>query len=398
MMDRELARKDWEINVFIKDEIVCSWSKADPAPRLISPRSPEYCLELGCYIKPVEHLLYKAVGRVWGEVTIAKGLNFNQRGELIASKFHSFSDPVAIGLDASRFDQHVSLDALSWEHSIYKSLYPGDKKLKFLLSKQLSNSGRAFIDGKKIEYSVDGSRMSGDMNTALGNCLIMTGLVWSYLKDIGVVGKLINDGDDCVVFLERADLSKFTDGLKDWFLAKGFTMKVEEPVDVLEHIEFCQAHPVWNGEQYSMCRNIQKCLFTDVCHVGRTWKEVAPIREAISQCGQAWARGYPVLGAFYRSLSTGGPAARLEHSGTYWNAKGCCTGTVDVTDAARDSFAQAFGVSHKEQLAMEEMYASKVLDPFCEPHSNLEFQPDIPADHYPLLVSEALQILFRFRS
>lgn len=52
LVDRELEAKDWWINVFIKDETICSWTKVDPAPRIISPRSPEYCLELGRFIKP----------------------------------------------------------------------------------------------------------------------------------------------------------------------------------------------------------------------------------------------------------------------------------------------------------------------------------------------------------
>ncbi|APG76490.1 hypothetical protein 1 [Hubei tombus-like virus 9] len=393
LADRELQKADWDINVFIKDETVCSWSKVDPAPRLISPRSPEYCLELGCYIKPVEKLLYKAVARVWGEVTIAKGLNFNQRGELIQQKWESFTEPVAVGLDASRFDQHVSTDALEFEHGFYTQLYPRSKKLPFLLSKQLLNEGRAYVDDKKIEYSVRGSRMSGDMNTALGNCLIMTSLVWGYLKERSVVGKLINDGDDCVVIMEKADLFRFMDGLTEWFTQRGFTMKVESPVYTLEEIEFCQCHPVFNGESYTMCRNVFKALFTDVAHVGRTWREVVGIRESISVAGAVWAKGIPVLSAFYRSLSTGAPQVVPRHSGTWWNAQGCNTGTVEITPASRESFAKAFHLDPAEQAAIEQMYDTLPQLPFSDPNRMLTYNPTIPADQYPILISEPLQVL-----
>jgi hypothetical protein len=395
LLERQLEEKDWKISLFIKDETICSWSKVDPAPRLISPRSPEYCLEVGCYIKPIEHLLYKAVARVWGETTIAKGLNFNQRGQLISEKWNAFRKPVAIGLDAHRFDQHVSYEALKWEHSVYTGCFPGKPKLRKLLDKQLFNSGTCYVDDHKVTYHRKGGRMSGDMNTALGNCLIMTGLVWTYARQKGLNVKLINDGDDCVVFLEQEDLNAFLSGFKPWFVERGFNMKVEEPVYELEGIEFRQCHPVWNGEQYSMCRNVHKALFTDVVHVGRTIDEIKAIRQAVAECGEAWARGFPVFPEFYRSLRTGVEAAVLRHSGTYWNAKGCFAGTLQITDEARLSFEKAFGVTPHEQLAIEAMYRALCPVQFNEPHIVHEYSPSIPSTDYPLFVSEGLSyILF----
>ncbi len=398
LVDNELCERDCNIQIFIKDEKVCAWSKIDPAPRLISPRSPEYCLELGRYIKPVEHILYKAVARVWGETTIAKGLNFNQRGELIQQKWESFRNPVAVGLDASRFDQHVSVEALEWEHSIYRGCYVGRKRyLNWLLSKQLLNRGTAFLEGKRLDYEKRGARMSGDMNTALGNCLIMTGLVWSYLQEKALSGKLINDGDDCVVFLESEDLETFMDGLEAWFTGKGFSMKVEKPCYELEQIEFCQCHPVFNGERYTMCRNVHKALFTDTVHVGRTPKEVAPIIKATGECGLAWSKGLPIFPAFYSHMANtiAKKAVILRNSGTYWNSRGCVTGTKYISDAARLSFYKAFDISPSEQIAIERFYYTlrvpkALIDP---PQIILNYQPSVQYDHYPLSVHEGLNYL-----
>lgn len=395
LLERPLGPRDSQISLFIKDETICSWTKEDPAPRLISPRSPEYCLEVGCFIKPIEHLLYKAVARVWGETTIAKGLNFNQRGELINEKWNSFDDPVAVGLDASRFDQHVSSEALIWEHSVYTRCFPKYPYLKKLLSQQINNVGTCYVDDWKITYKRKGGRMSGDMNTALGNCLIMTGLVWEYLRSRGIEGKLINDGDDCVVFMERKDLAQFTETLKEWFLARGFNMKVEEPAYEVEQIEFCQCHPVWNGEQYTMCRNVHKALFTDVVHVGRTPQEIAGIRAAVSLCGQAWSRGLPIFGTFYRAVDSGARPTVIRHSGTYWNSRGCQSGTEHVTDAARLSFCKAFDLDPYEQLAIEEFYEDlgrKKRD-LCEPQLVLMYDKSISPTEYPLFVSDSLNYL-----
>nr|QKI28844.1 hypothetical protein 2 [Ginkgo biloba tombusvirus] len=396
LLNRQLEEQDWKIQLFIKDETVCSWSKVDPAPRLISPRSPEYCLSVGCFIKPIEHLLYKAVARVWGETTIAKGLNFNQRGQLIQEKWNSFDHPVAVGLDASRFDQHVSYEALRWEHSVYTGCYPKyASELGWLLSKQLHNYGECYVDDYRVRYYRRGGRMSGDMNTALGNCLIMTGLVWQYARERGVVVKLINDGDDCVVFMERRDLETFTHGLKQWFVERGFNMKVEEPVHELEGIEFCQCHPVWNGEQYTMCRNVHKALFTDIAHVGRTPQEIASIRQAVSECGMVWSKGIPVFPSFYRSLATGvKPSTQaMRHSGTFWNAKGCNSGTDIVSDRARASFEKAFGLSAHEQFAIEGFYDGLKRTDLKESQIVLNYSPSIPSTQYPLFVSDSLNYL-----
>lgn len=397
----KLREDDWKISLFIKDETICSWSKSDPAPRLISPRSARYCLEVGRFIKPIEHLLYKSVARVWGETTIAKGLNFNQRGELIKEKWDSFDQPVAIGLDASRFDQHVSYEALRWEHSVYLGCYPKDsKKLSWLLDKQLLNKGECYVDDHKISYERRGGRMSGDMNTALGNCLIMTGLVWTYLKEINVSGKLINDGDDCVVFIEQRDLETFSKGLCEWFLKRGFSMKVEEPVYEVEAIEFCQCHPVWNGQQYTMCRNVTKALFTDTVHVGRTVDEIKQIRQSVHESGLCWSKGIPVFPTFYQGLRTDSKKkAVIRHSGTYWNAKGCTSGTVVITPEARLSFEKAFGVNPSEQIAIEEYYANMGTCNFSEPQTVFEFCPKTPYTQYSLLICESLNtILFNHGS
>jgi len=399
-----LQDADGDINIFIKDEKVCSWTKVDPAPRLISPRSPKYCVELGRFIKPIEHLLYKAVARVWGEITIAKGLNFNERGTLIQDKWESFDDPVAVGLDASRFDQHVSEDALRWEHSIYRGCYPREGKngkLGRLLDRQIINKGRCYVDNHRVEYEHRGGRMSGDMNTALGNCLIMTGLVWEHSRQLGVPVKLINDGDDCVVFMERRDLTRYLDGLEEWFRARGFSMKVEKPAYELEEIEFCQCHPVWNGEQYTMCRNVFKALFTDGVHIGRTLEEIQHIRAATSKCGKVWSKGLPVFQDFYELSSCEPPRGKsnfygdFKHSGTMWQAKGCVSGTDHITDEARNSFHKAFGISGSEQELVEGFYRGLPKTIYSAPQDALVYDPTIPANIYPLFVSESLcEIVF----
>jgi hypothetical protein len=50
---------------------------------------------------------------------------------------------------------------------------------------------------------------------------------------------LANNGDDCVIIIEKRHLKKLDD-LPSWFLTMGFRMEVEKPVYEFEQIEFCQ--------------------------------------------------------------------------------------------------------------------------------------------------------------
>lgn len=85
--------------------------------------------------------------------------------------------------------------------------------------------------------------MSGDMNTALGNCLLMCCLIMCYMDAKSITYEYINNGDDAVIIVEDIHLHLLAD-LPNWFSEMGFDMVVEPPVYSLEEIEFCQMHPV----------------------------------------------------------------------------------------------------------------------------------------------------------
>lgn len=123
-----------------------------------------------------------------------------------------FRRSVAVGVDAEKFDQHVSVDALKTEHEIYKRLYNDAPELCWLLKQQLANRCRGnFVDGS-LSYEVKGSRMSGDINTSLGNVTIMCLMLYSYLEHAGVeCVEVANDGDDAVLIVDERELGKLAD-------------------------------------------------------------------------------------------------------------------------------------------------------------------------------------------
>jgi len=338
LMFRPINARDAWVNTFVKAEKVNFSKKFDPAPRVIQPRSPRYNLEVGRYLKLFERELCHGFERVFGYPVVLKGMNADQVGTALSGHWGSFRKPVAVGLDASRFDQHVSFEALSWEHSVYNAVFRSPE-LARLLSWQLNNRGIARVEGHRVDYEIRGCRMSGDINTGMGNCLIMSCIVIAYMEYWGISFRLANNGDDCVVFCEAADLSRL-DGLDDWFLEFGFTLTREEPVFVLEHVEFCQARPVQLSTGWRMVRDPRVAMSKD-CVSLLGWDSEAAFCQwasAIGGCGLSLTRGVPVWEAWYQRLSDLGGSAvsdgaveRIWDSGLGYMAKGVAAGIMSTT-------------------------------------------------------------------
>lgn len=367
---RPVEMKDACLTTFVKAEKINFTAKSDPAPRVIQPRTPRYNAMVGCYLKRLEKAIYRGIAEVYGDTTVLKGQNAEGTAALLRSKWESFQDPVAVGLDASRFDQHVSKDALKWEHSVYeKCFYPQYRgELRQLLKWQLLNKGFARATDGFVKYQVEGCRMSGDMNTALGNCLIMCGLVHAYCEQVGVRVKLANNGDDCVVFMERRDLVRFSGGLKAWFREMGFTMKVEEPVRVFERIEFCQTNPVCVDGTWRMCRNFYTAMAKDSTSVLPLERGGGKWAHSIGVCGMALAGGVPVFQEFYNALIRAGSGAGFgKHpaleGGFAIMSNGMHAEYTAISDSTRVSFWEAYGILPTEQLILEERLRAWIGNP-----------------------------------
>lgn len=385
LMVRPVEERDAWLKWFIKYEKIDGTAKGDPAPRVISPRDPRYNVSVGLWLKPAEHKLFKGIARVWGEPTVAKGVNALQVGKMIAEKWNSFADPVAVGLDASRFDQHTSYEMIRYfEHVVYNKWFK-DAEFNRIIAWQLNNKGRGYTDDGMVKAQIKGCRMSGDMNTSSGNCLIMCCLVWSYAQDRGVKCKLINNGDDCVVFMSSRQLSTFQHGLNEWFLELGYNMKVEPPVYEIERIEFCQAHPVaiGNGE-YIMVRNIATALAKDSMalinadHPDSLGAWCATVGDG----GTACYGGIPVLGSFYRYYSRLGKAnpkwgKSYQVRGFDYLSRGMNFRDAVISPVTRCSFYVAFGILPVEQEVLESHFDNLGLMPRVIPRNPTECSPTL---------------------
>lgn len=352
------------IRAFVKAEKYNFSAKKDPVPRIIQPRDPRYLVETGRYIKPIEKKIYKIIDLAFGERTVFKGLNMRDRGNHMYKQWSKYNDPVAIGLDASRFDQHVSNCALEWEHSIYQMFYPGDDFFKHLMKLQRNNKCVGSTRDGYLKYRTPHNRMSGDSNTSLGNVLLMCSFVYSYKLFLGIEFSLCNDGDDCVLICERGDERRIRETVEGYFLGLGFTMTVEPTVDVFERIEFCQAHPVFDQYGgYTMVRDPRISLSKDAVslkplnhpHTARMWMA------AVGLGGTALTSGMPVLQAYYDYFVRHSEGARpmsdptLE-GGFFRLGAGMSPKRTPVSAETRCSFWLAFDIPPESQLVLEEYY------------------------------------------
>lgn len=358
---------DSHLKTFVKAEKVNWELKPDPAPRVIQPRDPRYNVEVGRFLLPLEHKVYDAIDRLFGSPTIMSKYNSVQQAEIIVSKMRSFSSPVCIGLDASRFDQHVSCQALEFEHSFYRALFPNHKQFHKLLSWQKHNVGFAYCSDGKFKYKKTGARMSGDMNTSLGNKFLMCLMAKSYIDSKNVRIEFVNNGDDCLMFLESSDQPKIAD-LTAYFRCFGFKIVLEPPVREIEHIEFCQCKPLLCNGIWRMVRNVKTCLLKDVTNVllGHDVNAYRVWLRGIASCGKTFSGDTPVLGSFYRMLNRFSVEGRLSHTmnsafDAYSRLSHSCRIAYDQPDdVGRYSFWLQTGIHPDAQLLLEDHFNNSV--------------------------------------
>lgn len=349
---------------FVKAFLKLEKSKPDFVPRVVSPRNPRYNLELLTYLQRLEKIVFESINRIFGSVTVFKGLNSSEAGIIIHQKWQKFRKPIALGFDAVRFDQHVSTEMLQWEHSIYESCFSGSDKnaLRKLLKRQLRNRVYGRAHNGTLKYKIDGTRMSGDVNTSLGNCLIMCGMVYSFCKK-NKIGKfeLCNNGDDCVLIIEGEDLGKMLKFDK-YCNTMGFIMVMEKPVHILEKIQFCQCNPVRVNETYRMIRNpIKSCSKDNISLIPRkTNRARRDWLHCVGSSGMSMSGGVPIFQEFYSAMlrsTVGAKIVGIIENGLWWMSRRMNDTYTEVDHDTRISFWQAFGIDSARQIQIETFYA-----------------------------------------
>jgi len=361
--------QDWTIRAFLKTEKNRQPGKA-MKPRLIYPRSSRYNLEVASRLKPFEHWLWgRLVGSVLGfdgSRLVAKGLNQRQRANLIRKKFNSFRKCVCFEADGEAFEAHVGPASLREEQKVYGAAFPGDTRLRHLLTKQLELFGTTSCGAK---FSRKGARASGDYNTGMGNSIVFLVEVVAALRSYGLSHfDVLVDGDNVLVFLEQDECEPVLEGFSDVILKNcGHEVLLERPAYVLEDVRFGGSAPVFLGDKrgWSMVREHHRVLsgaFSSHIYL----REAVFAREwmvGVAMCELSQARGVPILQSFFVSAlkSLGGSRRVREHPFGDYLVKGAWFANegdqLGVTLEARLSFERAFGVDPDEQVRLENLFS-----------------------------------------
>lgn len=387
LLQGRVAKELAKVKCFVKYEKTLAGNKPK-IPRVVSPRTTEYNIEVGRYLRKIEKPLYRILGQLFGHPTVIKGYNAAVSAKIIYEKWCMFKNPVAVGLDASRFDQHVSREALMFEHELYVRCFPQKKhgkQLARLLSWQLTNKCVGYCPDGKLKYQTDGGRMSGDMNTGLGNCILMCSMIWAYADWLGIKLQLANNGDDCTVIFEREHLDLFMARIDEYFLTLGFTMTVEKPVYIFEQIEFCQTHPVFLGPEpndYVMVRVPQTALAKDTACL-KNWTSSKTHRgwlHAVGTGGISMTGGIPIFQDFYQKYIDNGVLWKKIEQVQSWGVRKLGENMhlcyKKPTALTRESFYYAFGITPDEQICIEDFYRNvkMSIDVLLE----VEYQTPLP--------------------
>lgn len=373
------------LNCFLKfDYMKFSAAKPNAAARCIQYSQPEYSIALGCYTKAFEHFLYDLAGddRILPAVTLCgKGKSQGKRCAVARQHWLRLRDPVAISLDASAFDKHVSRELLEIEFAFYRH-FNADPRFHELLSWQLDNYGKT---KSGFRYWCRGRRASGTMNTALGNCVLMMLMVATWLRDLPVTEwSMLDDGDDVVVFLETKHLQWALDTVGPIFDSFGMSIRVDNIAHIFEQIDWCQCKPIeYSPGRWKFVRHWLR-VFARSCSGSKYYTTPSIRGKLVNTIGLAELilnLGVPILQEYALALirnSNSSDVINFTEADSMYYRVGTEMKAMklqELSDAlkldftimpeARLSFQRAFGVSPHDQCAIEGRLRDWAFDIHC---------------------------------
>lgn len=372
-------------------------------PRIIQARHPRFNVKLGKFTRAIETSIKLLRDPDLPELDlplIAKGHNLQKRARVLQKMWSLMESPRAVSLDLSRWDMHVSKSMLQGLGRFYLKCYPSPY-LAELLETLVNNRCKTSLG---IKYKRSSGVTSGDMTTALGNCLavvasclalrkllsesateeerkVYEGLtkegksLWmlileckkkhSTLKPREML--MYDDGDDHVLIVEEAVVPLITTVLPLWWKLLGHKLTSSQVFNNLEELEFCQMKvcpPV-----RTMVPNPLKTVATSLCLTGNYKKDWGKYLHTVWRCRAIMHNGVPVLGPLFHKLSK-----KVEKYGLleeqearavlmrqqYWmNLSQTLLEEpykyISPTEEARSWMSRAWGIDQNQQLEMESM-------------------------------------------
>lgn len=165
----------------------------------------------------------------------AKGLNFDDRSVHIRQKMSDGYSCLCI--DVSSFDNCIREGFFEGELDFFERLAPG---IDFSIFRE------AYIDRSPDDYlqtdvvcHLPPCRKSGDLQTGSGNCAVMLFLC-SHLRAFVPQARFYCDGDDTLIFVPHAAVSRAKRQLRIVASSYGLDVRVDKTCSTINDIDFCQ--------------------------------------------------------------------------------------------------------------------------------------------------------------
>lgn len=219
-------RKRLKVKSFIKDESYPSVKY----PRSINSRDD--------WFKTFSGPLFEAIGRLVGKNKhFIKYVPVADRMQTIWERLHR-KGGTYFASDYTSFEAHFTAavmkncEFLLYRHCVKKLHVEERDKMEFIISVL---SGRNDISFKNLKVGLDATRMSGEMNTSLGNGFsnLMLMLYTYQLKGCGLVDIFV-EGDDSIAWVQYPENVPTVEDFKKW----GFIIKLESSRN-LNELSFC---------------------------------------------------------------------------------------------------------------------------------------------------------------
>lgn len=408
LCQRAFSLLEARISSFVKSEKL-EVEEKDKDPRMIQARGQLFNLELGKFTRAIEKGLYSLKDPAWQEVGIAnpllaKGSSLNQRAVQLRRMWKLLRNPVSLSFDLSRWDAHVGVEMLKIMHKFYLKVIP-DPWLGKLLEQQLLNKATT---ANGIKYRNPGGVTSGDMTTALGNCVAVSAILLAFRavlqriaegKGLNTYGSpllseikqtvirylnmhpnlrtlfltqrwmcIYDDGDDHVLLVEKPAAQLVEMVLPKWWQAVGQDLKIEGVTEQFSQIEFCQHKPLKlaNG-RWVMAPNPFKVLATATLVSGNNRLKPEKYLLTVWEARAMLHNGVPVLGPLFSRWASkrwvrerltakqlGQEAAGIAHLVAI-NAQKGKQKQIPITPEVRETYAQQWGISADEQALLEQV-------------------------------------------
>nr|QUS52766.1 hypothetical protein 1 [Mute swan feces associated tombus-like virus 1] len=292
-------------------------------PRAIQARDDTYKAHLGPWVAAFEHRCRETLP------IFVKGLGDEEKAKKVYDVMSTTEH--CLEVDFSRFDRTLSWDLLdATEHEVYRMVFPPVVAAQLALQRVNNIRTR-----NNVHYRVFGTRMSGDVNTSIGNCIVNAcAMVYLGLR----LDRLLVEGDDMLAAItERERRTLDIDRLKQ--------LGLEPKAKVVPSIEaeFCSRRIVLTPTGPRLVRDPRR----EGRRIGYSVHN-AQREDKLRSAYVEW-RGIPTWGpVLARALGQGAP---------------------EIDPETRHSFETAWGISKDAQIEFETSADAReaILDAIASP-------------------------------